>query len=179
GGDPGGLWRHRGRPPHALVGVGFVAEGWDGANRPYRRTPASFEPRAAWAFEGIGADEPIGDRGLVMGGAAGDEVDSADRERGTPPETIVLASSSGHGEVYRVVVENVLTTRDVTNGAEDDRLHADVALTPRPQGGAVFSVGSISWSGCLSADGYENPVARLSTNVLRAFAAAGAPWRGD
>ncbi len=28
-GEPGGLWRHRGRPPNRLLGVGFSAQGAD------------------------------------------------------------------------------------------------------------------------------------------------------
>jgi N,N-dimethylformamidase len=38
-----------------------------------------------------------------------------------------------------------------------------------PNGGAVFSTGSIAWAGSLSHNGYENNVARITTNVLRRF----------
>jgi N,N-dimethylformamidase len=178
-GEPGGLWRYRGRPPHAMVGVGFTAEGWDGANRPYHRQPASFGPQAAWAFDGIGPDEPIGAGGLVMNGAAGDELDRADPELGTPAETLVLASSSGHSDAYWVVVEDVLYTRAGLSGSTDPRVRADVTLTPKRNGGAVFSVGSISWTASLSHEGYNNPVARLTENVLRTFMSSDAPWRVD
>ena len=51
-GEPGGLWRFRGRAPQWLVGVGFTAQGFD-RNSPYRRMPDSFDPRAAFIFEGI------------------------------------------------------------------------------------------------------------------------------
>ena len=40
-----------------------------------------------------------------------------------------------------------------------------------PNGGAVFSVGSIAWRGCLSYDNYDNTVSRVTANVLRRFAA--------
>ena len=33
----------------------------------------------------------------------------------------------------------------------------------------MFSVGSIAWCGCLSANGYENAVARVTGNVLEEF----------
>jgi N,N-dimethylformamidase len=39
-----------------------------------------------------------------------------------------------------------------------------------PGGGAVFSVGSISWFGALARHGYDNDVARITTNVLQRFA---------
>ena len=38
-----------------------------------------------------------------------------------------------------------------------------------PNGGAVFSVGSISWTGSLSHNGYDNPVSRIMQNVLDRF----------
>ena len=80
-GEPGGLWRDRGRAPQRLVGVGMSAAGFDRAH-PFRRLPASYDPRAAFIFAGIGDDEPIGDVGLMMGGAAGFEIDRADPRPG-------------------------------------------------------------------------------------------------
>src|SRR5919109_2133373 len=59
-GELGGIWRLRGRGPHRLVGVGFAAQGWGGAAG-YVRQPDSHDPRAAFIFEGIAPDEPIGD----------------------------------------------------------------------------------------------------------------------
>jgi hypothetical protein len=73
-GDYGGLWRRQGRSPQQLVGTGFIAQGFDLCSA-YRRTPESAGPRVAFAFEGIGMDETIGDFGLIGGGAAGLEVD--------------------------------------------------------------------------------------------------------
>lgn len=179
-GEPGGLWRYRGRGPHRTVGVGFVSEGWDGHNRPYRRQDGSFDPRGAWAFDGIGDEEQIGADGLVMGGAAGDEIDSADRSLGTPAETIVLASSSGHSDAYWLVAEDVMWSHGGNSGTSNPLVHADIALTPRPNGGAILSVGSISYTACLSHDEYRNPLARLTENVLRAFMDRGAtPWLAD
>jgi N,N-dimethylformamidase len=37
-------------------------------------------------------------------------------------------------------------------------------------GGAVFSVGSIAWSGSVAHNRYENNVARVTHNVLERFA---------
>ncbi len=39
-----------------------------------------------------------------------------------------------------------------------------------PNGGAVFSVGSISWFGSLSYNDYDNNVSRITDNVLSTFA---------
>ena len=88
-----------------IVGTGFTAQGFD-ISAPYARLPDSFHPRAAFIFEGIGKDEIIGDFGLIGGGAAGLEIDRADRLLGTPPHTLVLATSMGkHTDVYLVVCE--------------------------------------------------------------------------
>ncbi|MCU1577052.1 MAG: hypothetical protein JWP70_1756, partial [Leifsonia sp.] len=36
-------------------------------------------------------------------------------------------------------------------------------------GGSVFSVGSISWTSCLPVDDFDNDIAAVATNVLKAF----------
>ena len=51
----------------------------------------------------------------------------------------------------------------------DPFVRADMVFFETPGGGAVFSVGSISWFGALARDGYDNDVARITTNVLRRF----------
>ena len=38
-----------------------------------------------------------------------------------------------------------------------------------PNGGAVFSTGSIAWCGSLSHNDYDNNVSRITENVLRRF----------
>jgi N,N-dimethylformamidase len=91
-GERGGLWKNRGRPPQKITGVGFTSEGVD-KSMPYRRMPDSFHKSMAWIFEGIAEDEPIGDVGLALGGAAGTETDRYELMLGTPPHTRILASS--------------------------------------------------------------------------------------
>ncbi len=44
------MWRRLGMAPQALVGVGTVAVGFDVSGY-YRRTAASFDPRADFIFE--------------------------------------------------------------------------------------------------------------------------------
>lgn len=177
-GEPGGLWRHRGRPPNTLTGVGFSAQltGVRSAevraelNAPgFRRLPDSFRPEVAFAFEGIAKDEIVGDFGLVMNGASGDEIDRYDIERGSPPGALLLARSTGHSERYFLCSEDVLMTSAVLSGPTNDRVRSDIVLLELPGGGAVFSVGSICFTGSLSYHNYANNVARLATNVLRAF----------
>ena len=167
-GEVGGLWRFRGRPPQKLTGVGFSAHGFD-ESLPYRRQPGSTDPRAAFIFEGVAEDEPIGDFGLVMGGAAGYEVDRADPELGTPPHALVVATASGFSDGYQHVVEEVLVSDSHQGGTVNPLVKADVVYFEGPKGGAVFSVGSIAWCGALSHNNYDNAASRVTENVLKRF----------
>jgi N,N-dimethylformamidase len=166
-GEFGGLWRRNGRPPNAVVGLGFSAQGFDLSSY-YRRQPGSYDPRAAFIFEGVNG-EIIGDFGLVGGGAAGLELDRADYALGTPPNLLVLASSENHTDLILVVTEEVnVMTPDLT-GSQNELVRADLAFFETPAGGAVFSTGSIAWCGSLSHNGYDNDVAKITGNVLRRF----------
>ena len=168
-GEPGGQWRYRGRPPQRLVGVGFAAQGW-GKAAGYRRCPDSFDKRASFIFEGIGRDEIIGDFGSILGGAAGDEIDRLDPELGTPPNALLLATSSGrHSDQYQMALEELFQTLPGQGGAVNPRVRADMTYFELPTGGAVFSVGSINWCGSLEHNQYQNNVSRITHNVLMRF----------
>jgi N,N-dimethylformamidase len=168
-GELGGLWRHRGRAPNRVGGVGFTAQGWAGRAPGYQRQPDSFDPRAAFIFEGIGADDIIGDFGLIFDGAAGDEIDRADRLLGTPAHALVLASSSGHSDAVLPVVEEATEINVQYLTREDWQIRADMVYYELPNGGAVFATGSINWCSSLSHNHYDNNVSRITENVLREF----------
>jgi N,N-dimethylformamidase len=185
-GEPGGLWRFRGHPPQEMVGVGFTAQGFD-RNSPYKRTEGSFDPRAAFIFEGVGQDELIGDfPSMVLEyGAAGSELDRADYAIGTPPHTLILAKSYGHSDAYQHVVEEVNTSDSRQGGTVNPLVYANLVYLEYPNGGAVFSTGSIAWCGSLSYENYTNNVSRITENVLRRFmgeapipAASAVPLKG-
>jgi N,N-dimethylformamidase len=171
-GELGGLWRDRGRTPQRLVGVGMDAQGFDRALA-YRRTPGSHDPRVGWIFEGVPADEPIGAHGLVMGGAAGLEIDRLDHGLGTPPHALLLATADGFSDSYQHVIEEVASSDSQQGGTVSPYVRADMVFYEGPDGGAVFSTGSIAWCGALSHAGYTNAVSRITENVLRCFARKG------
>ena len=170
-GEMGGLWRFRNRAPQKLVGVGFTAQGLD-RNMPFRRQAGSFDPRAAFIFEGVGQDELIGDFDSLAleHGAAGHELDRLDLALGSPPHTLVLATSFGHSDSYQHVIEEVLVTNPKEGGSENPLVKADMVYFEYPNGGGVFSVSSISYCGSLSYNGYDNNVSRITDNVVRRFA---------
>lgn len=177
-GEPGGLWRHRGRPPQRLAGVGFTAQG-GGPSVPYRCTPQSRDPRVAFVFDGVDLDEPIGNFGNNGGGAAGAETDRADVALGTPPHALVVATSQGaHSDLFQHVVEEVTAMKPGQGGTECPEVRADLTFFETPEGGAVFSVGSIDWVGSLAHNGYDNNVSRITENVLGRFMDTSVPPGG-
>lgn len=163
-GEYGGLWRRSGRPPQQLCGVGFSAQGpFVGSH--YRR--ATCDPTVDWIFEGVQGDV-IGDFGLSGGGAAGYELDRMDLRLGGPEETIVLARSEGHDAQFVLVPEEYLNHVSTVSGeAPRDLIRADMIYAQTDGGGALFSVGSITFCGALPVNNFQNPVSRLLENVVR------------
>ncbi len=169
-GEYGGLWRRNGRPPQHLCGVGFTAQG-NFLGSYYRKRPQAADPRVAWMFEGID-DEVFGDHGLSAHGAAGFELDRADKRLGTPAHAIVVASSENHPpDAPWILVPEEMLTHLVTWPGEParDLIRADMTFFECPGGGAVFSTGSITFCGSLVTNGFDNDVSRLLGNVLERF----------
>ena len=166
-GEPSGLWRANGRPPQRLVGVGFDAQVFD-RSAPYRRLPASRDPRVSFVFDGVD-EEVIGDFGLRNGGAAGIEVDRADATLGSPPHLMLLATSDRLGTGGIPAPEEFRTLHRGIMGDQNARVRADMVFFPTAAGGAVFATGSIAWVSALPHNGYANNVARLTGNVIRRF----------
>ena len=50
-----------------------------------------------------------------------------------------------------------------------------MVLIEYPNGGAVFSVGSITWCACLFHNSYDNNVSRVTKNVFDGFASEQMP----
>lgn len=162
-GQYGGLWRRNGRPPQALCGLGFSAQGQFNGSY-YQRS--NTDPEYAWVFEGI-EDDIIGNFGLCGKGAAGFELDRADMQLGTPENTVVLASSKAHSDDFILVPEEMLTHLTTLPGPNADELvRADMVWFDVPNGGSVFAVGSITFCGSLPHNDFDNNVSRLLKNVV-------------
>src|SRR5439155_4187849 len=122
--------------------------------------------RFAFIFDGV-TEEPFGAYGLNTGGAAGHELDCFDPRLGAPEGTIVLATADVRGHPRFDALRAYLGP-----GEDPQSLwHADMVYYELPSGGAVFSVGSIAWTGALSHNGGDNDVARITRNVLTRFLA--------
>jgi N,N-dimethylformamidase len=166
-GEYGGLWLRLGRPPNALAGIGFIAQGFD-ASTYYRRTAASRDPRAAFLFEGI-ADELIGDFGAWGDGAAGLEIDAFDDKLGSPRHALVVATSENHSNAFLLVNEEMTSNSHGVDGTLNARVKADMVFFETLGGGAVFSTGSIAYVASLAHNGYDNNIARLTRNAVERF----------
>lgn len=59
--------------------------------------------------------------------------------------------------------------RSTAHGPPDDFMRADMVYFETPGGGAVFSVGSITFLGSLWRNGFEGPVSKLLYNVVSRF----------
>jgi N,N-dimethylformamidase len=167
-GELGGMWRRMGRAPQSVAGTGMTAQGFDRSTW-YERTPASFDPRAEFIFEGIGETERIGDFGIIGGGAAGWEIDRADTSLGTPPHALVVATASGFGDAYHWMKEELTHTHSAITGETCPHVRCDMVFYETPKGGAVFSTSSIAWAGALAHGEYNNNVSAITGNVIRRF----------
>ena len=167
----GGLWRRQDRAPQRLVGVGFSAQGrFEGSH--YRRTGESYAADLAWIFAGVDA-ETIGGFGFSGGGAAGFELDRADPLLGTPPNVRLLARSEDHQAHFGVTLEDLLvpTAYALPTNMPDPLIRSDMVYFETAKGGAVFSVGSITFCGSLPWNNFDNQISTLLRNVVKRFMA--------
>lgn len=169
-GEPGGLWRMRGRAPNRLVGLGFTAQGFDKGHG-YQRSARSADPDVAWVFDGVSGSvgDVFGDAGPGLVGAAADEFDRSDTGLGTPAHAAVLASSVGHSERIGLAPEEIDHGYAAPPPGIHPNIRADIVLFGKSAGGAVFSVGSIGWTTAMAHHDGDNSVSRITANVLDRF----------
>ena len=159
--EPGGYFRDRGRGEYKLVGVGISLMGFSKA-LPFTRTAASMD--YGWMFEGV--SEVFGDSGILLGGAAGYEVDCASPHLGTPPDVVVLATAAGFPDDY---VGDPGRWFEAGAPERAAQRRADMIFWRHAAGGAVFSASSVSFLGALPGPGTVNDVGRLTRNLLTHF----------
>lgn len=167
-GEPGSLWRHSGFAPQALIGVGFDATVYDHAGY-YLTTPDARDARVAYIMDGIADDERIGDYGVRAGGAVGIETDRADADLGTPTHALIIATSHGLGPGALPTLEEIRTMSHGLDGEQNNLVRADMLFFETPNGGAVFSTGSISYALSLSHNGYDNNIRKITRRVVDRF----------
>ena len=117
--------------------------------------------------------ETIGGFGFSGGGAAGFELDRADPLLGTPPNVRLLARSEGHQAHFGVTLEDLLVPAAYASqsNATDPLIRSDMVYFETAKGGAVFSVGSITFCGSLPWNNFDNQISVLLRNVVTRFMA--------
>lgn len=171
----GGLWRNSDRPPSKLAGIGFAAQG-SFVGKPYHRTCWDRPDISDWVFRGISDQNEavFGNFGFSGDGAAGyelDRIDPAD-ELFRDGEIVILAQSDTKTDPrYALVPEEVLTPwTNLAGISNEEAKRADMVYIRVPKsGGQVFSVGSITFCGCLPFNNFDNDVSRLIKNVVEHF----------
>ena len=85
---------------------------------------------------------------------------------------MVLASADGFTDAYQTAIERT-TAIAPWYGGSDQRsgLRADMAITPGPKGGAVFTTGSISYASTLCFNDNRSDTAAILANVIDGFLA--------
>ena len=110
----------------------------------------------------------FGTAGYMGGGAAGFELDSVNPKYGTPPHALVVAKGIVIHPDYAWVNEDMLVHRHPL--PQEDWSCADMTFFETHAGGAVFSVGSMTYVGSLMVNGGDSALSRLTANVVRRFA---------
>ena len=161
--QPAGYLRDQGRGEFSLTGVGISLMGFV-EGRPYTRAEGSYRAEFAPLFEGVA--DTFGQGGIVLGAAAGYEVDALSSALGSPDDLVVLATATGFSADY---VDD--PNRWYEGGAPERAAHrrADMTYWRHPSGGAIFSASSVAFLGALPGPGGDNDVARLVRNLLAHF----------
>ena len=167
-GEYGGLWRSSARTPQQLVGVGFSSQGpFEGSH--YRVLDAARTQPGGTLLQDI-AGPLFGGYGLSGGGAAGFELDSTEAADGSSPNITILARSEGHSAAFGPALDALLShTATRARKTPDTLIRSEIIYYDTGYGGAVFSVGSITFCGALSHNNYRNDVSTLLRNVLVRF----------
>lgn len=120
-------------------------------------------------FDGIESDI-LGDKGHILGGAAGDEVDRFDILLGSPNYAEILCTATGFDNEYQLVIEDQLLAMPNQGGPDrQDVVRCDMVYFPIAGGGAVFSGSSIAYCGALAWNDFDNDLATVTTRVLKSF----------
>lgn len=165
--EPGGHLRSRGRGEFSLTGVGISLMGFE-RGRPFTRTEASRDECCAWLFDGVEV-ETFGQDGIVLGAAAGYEVDAVDRRLGSSDDVKVVARATGFPDSFFHD-----PSRWYAGGEAEmaGRRCAEMTIRNLASGGLIFSASSVAWLGALPAGQEMNDVGRITLNLLNRISQA-------
>jgi len=170
-GQRGGLMVETGRRTGPIFGNEMGGMIFHGSS-PYRKLEAAADPRASWIFAGTGEGEVFGDYGIdrVRGGAAGFEIDRYNAGNGVPRHALRLATSEPLRETIEDVKLSSMPLSIIYHPTKGEPwARADLVYFETPNGGAMFSTGSITWISSTLENDFDNDVATITRNVIRRF----------
>ena len=94
------------------------------------------------------------------------EIDRWDPDLGSPPNSVVLASSENVGIDGILSCEEYPIATRATDGLQHGFVRADMVSFETPNDGAVFSVGSIAWLTSLSHNNFDHLDARFEEGMV-------------
>ena len=170
-GRQGGLMVETGRKTGVVFGLDMGAMIFNGAS-PYRKLEDASNPRAAWIFEGTKEGEVFGEYGIdrVKGGVVGFEIDKFNPGSGAPRHVLHLATNEPLlPKIEDVKVGTLPLTISYHPAPDEMWAGADVVFFETPNGGAMFSTGTICWFSSTLENGFDNDVAQITRNVIARF----------
>ena len=81
----------------------------------------------------------------------------------------MLARSEEPDDTHVLVPEEIVSLHRKRPDLARDLLRSEIVFFETPNGGAVFSVGSITFCGSLPHNDFDNNISRMVDNVLRRF----------
>jgi len=170
-GSQGGLMVETGRKSGVVFGLDMGAMIFNGSS-PYRKLEDAENPRAAWIFDGTTEGEVFGEYGIdrVKGGVVGFEIDKFNPGSGAPRHILHLATNEPLlPKIEDVKVGTLPLTIAYHPSPGDMWAGADVVFFETPNGGAMFSTGTICWFSSALENDYDNDVAQITRNVIARF----------
>jgi N,N-dimethylformamidase len=170
-GKRGGLIVETGRHPGPVFGNEMAGMIFNGSS-PYRKLEDASDPRATWIFEGTSEGDVFGDYGIdrVHGGAAGFEIDRFNAGNGAPRHALNLARSEPLRETIEDVKLGQLPLTILYHPTKGSPwAQADIVFFETPNGGAMFSTGSITWISSTLENDFDNDIATITRNVVDRF----------
>lgn len=170
-GQRGGLLIETGLHTGPIFGNELSGMIFNGSS-PYRKLDDAKNPRASWIFEGTSEGDIFGKYGVdrSQGGAAGFEIDKYNPNNGVPRHALHLATSEELYPKIESIKMSVMPIAITYSPASDDvHAKADLVFFETPNGGAMFSTGSITWMSSTLENNFDNDVAKISLNVLKRF----------
>ena len=98
------------------------------------------------------------------------EIDKFNPGNGAPRHSLILSTSEPLKEkIEEVKMSTAPISVHYTPASPAEHGQADLVFFETPNGGAMFSTGSITWMSSTPEKNYDNDVAKITNNVLTRF----------